>query len=58
MLKMKLGKDSLPNHISQERDREIEKDFGKALEMFELDCDSLSNDIEMEKKVRGQSRVR
>ena len=55
---MKLGKDSLPNHISQERDREIEKDFGKALEMFEFDCDSLSNDIEMEKKVRGQSRVR
>ena len=47
---MKLGKDSLPSQISAEKDRAIEKEFGKALEMFELDWDSLSNDIEMEKK--------
>ena len=37
-------------HLSQDRDREMERQFGKALEYFELECDNLSNDIEMEKK--------
>ena len=47
---MKLGKEMAPNYISQQRDRSTEKAFGKALEAFELECDELSNDIEMEKK--------
>ena len=50
LLKMKLGKESMPSQISPEKDKAIEKEFGKSLEMFELDWDSLSNDIEMEKK--------
>mmetsp|Transcript_23439 Transcript_23439/g.26005 ORF Transcript_23439/g.26005 Transcript_23439/m.26005 type:complete len:154 (+) Transcript_23439:55-516(+) len=50
LLKMKLGKDTTPNSISMRSDLEMEKEFGKALENFETECDTLSNDIEMEKK--------
>eukprot|EP00344_Euplotes_crassus_P009993 CAMPEP_0197004262 /NCGR_PEP_ID=MMETSP1380-20130617/21184_1 /TAXON_ID=5936 /ORGANISM="Euplotes crassus, Strain CT5" /LENGTH=135 /DNA_ID=CAMNT_0042422999 /DNA_START=35 /DNA_END=438 /DNA_ORIENTATION=+ len=50
LVKMKLGENSTPNTISQESDIAIEREFGRALENFETECDSLSNDIEMEKK--------
>ena len=50
LLKMKLGRDALPTQISQESDQAMEREFGKALELFDLECDNLSNDIEMEKK--------